>query len=83
MAKSLSPGSPGKGRLTSPLMVRLGGDSKNVLIRAAALRRLSLSDYVRAITVAQARKEILADDEQTLVLSPESIGLPTLMIFEA
>jgi uncharacterized protein (DUF1778 family) len=55
----------------SPLMVRLDADSKDVLTRAAELRGISVSDYVRQITVAQARKEVEAAAGQTIVLTPE------------
>jgi uncharacterized protein (DUF1778 family) len=55
----------------SPLMVRLDEDSKNVLAQAAALRGISVSDYVRAITVAQARREVAAARQQTITLSPD------------
>ena len=55
----------------SPLMVRLDDDSKNVLVQAAALRGISVCDYVRAITVAQARREVAAARQQTIALSPE------------
>ncbi len=34
-------------------MVRLDEDSKACLVQAAELRRVSLSDYVRTVTVAQ------------------------------
>jgi len=37
-------------------MVRLDVASKAVLARAAELRRISVSDYVRSITVAQAQR---------------------------
>jgi uncharacterized protein (DUF1778 family) len=52
-------------------MVRLDAESKEFLTRAAELRRVSVSDYVREVTVAQARKEVLAAREQTLCLTPE------------
>jgi uncharacterized protein (DUF1778 family) len=55
----------------SPLMVRLDDDSKSVLAQAAALRGISVSDYVRAITVAQARREVAAAGQQAIVLSPD------------
>ena len=38
---------------------------------AAELRRISVSDYVRTVTVAQARREVLAAGEQTLALTSE------------
>ena len=58
-------------RKTSPLMVRLDEESKAFLAQAAELRRVSLSDYVRTVTVAQARREVLASREQTLAMTPE------------
>ena len=58
-------------KTTSALMVRLDEESKACLARAAELRRISLSDYVRIVTLAQARREILASREQTIALSPE------------
>jgi uncharacterized protein (DUF1778 family) len=59
-----------KSRSASPLMVRLDEESKDVLFRAAGLRRISVSDYVRQVTVAQARKEIGAAAGQTIALTP-------------
>jgi uncharacterized protein (DUF1778 family) len=52
-------------------MVRLDEESKAFLAQAAQLRRISVSDYVRAVTVAQARREVLAAREQTISLTPE------------
>jgi uncharacterized protein (DUF1778 family) len=51
-------------------MVRLDDEGKAFLAQAAALRRISVSDYVRTVTVAQARKEVLAAREQTIALTP-------------
>jgi uncharacterized protein (DUF1778 family) len=51
-------------------MVRLDDDSKAYLTQAAKLRGISLSDYVRTVTVSQARREVLAAREQTLAMSP-------------
>lgn len=56
---------------TSPLMVRLDAVSKQALADAAELRRISVSDYVRMVTVAQARREIASARDQTILLSPE------------
>lgn len=55
----------------SPLMVRLDKDSKAYLETAAKLRRVSISDYVRLVTVAQARKEVESAEQQTICLSPQ------------
>ncbi len=55
----------------SPLMVRLDHDSKACLQEAAKLRQVSVSDYVRLVTVAQARREVLAARDQTIRMTPE------------
>jgi len=52
-------------------MVRLDDESKAFLAEAAQLRRISVSDYVRTVTVAHARKEVLAAREQTISLTAE------------
>ncbi|MFM8221834.1 MAG: DUF1778 domain-containing protein [Planctomycetaceae bacterium] len=62
---------PTVGEKTSSLMVRLDADSKQALADAAQLRRLSVSDYVRTVTVAQARREVASAREQTVHLSPD------------
>ena len=71
MARSRTPKQTKKARSPSSLMVRLDEESKVYLARAAELRRISLSDYVREVTVAQARKEVRAAREQVLALTPE------------
>ncbi len=53
------------------LVVRLDDESKTYLSQAAKLRRLSVSAYVRTVTVAQARREVQAARAQTLSLTPE------------
>lgn len=55
----------------SPLMVRLDEESKKCLSQAAELRRISVSDYVRTVTVPQARREVRASREQIITLTPE------------
>jgi uncharacterized protein (DUF1778 family) len=52
-------------------MVRLDDESKAYLLQAAELRGISLSDYVRTVTIAQARREVLAAREQTLALTAD------------
>ena len=64
MAKSKAP----KGRT---LMVRLDEESRAALIRAAELRQVSVSDYVRQVTVPQARREVTAAGRQTIAMAPE------------
>jgi uncharacterized protein (DUF1778 family) len=55
----------------SPLIISLDEESKRLLTKAAELRRIGVNDYVRTVTVAQARKEVLASREQTISLTPE------------
>ena len=55
---------------TSPLMVRLDAESKQTLVKAAELRKISLSDYVRTVTVPQAQREVASAQEQTIQLTP-------------
>ena len=71
MVKARSSRRPRKKSSASPLMVRLDDASKELLAQAAELRRISISDYVRTVTVAQARREVLASREQTICLTPE------------
>jgi uncharacterized protein (DUF1778 family) len=52
-------------------MVRLDEESKACLERAAELRGISVSDYVRDVTVGQARREVRAASESTVVLTPD------------
>jgi uncharacterized protein (DUF1778 family) len=63
--------SPARTPAARSLMVRLDADSKDCLSEAAKLRGISLSDYVRAVTVPQARREVLAARQQTIALTPE------------
>ena len=61
----------GSAKTASPLMVRLDDESKQSLAEAARLRQLSVSDYVRAVTVPQANREVRAAREQVVSLTPE------------
>jgi uncharacterized protein (DUF1778 family) len=58
-------------KTASPLMVRLDSESKRCLTEAAGLRRVSVSDYVRTVTVPQARREVLAAGEQVIAMTSE------------
>jgi uncharacterized protein (DUF1778 family) len=53
------------------LMVRLDEDSKQSLVEAAELRRISISDYVRTVTVPQARREVRGARERVIVLTAD------------
>jgi uncharacterized protein (DUF1778 family) len=59
------------GKKTSPLMVRLDEESKRSLSEAADLRRISVSDYVRTVTVPQARREVSAAQDSVIRLSAD------------
>ena len=65
------PGKPNPPRRPGPLVVDFDEESKRVLVQAARLRGLSVSDYVRQVAVAQARREVHAAGEQTIALTPE------------
>jgi uncharacterized protein (DUF1778 family) len=71
MSSSRRSRQPKKPRPSSALMVRLDKEGKAILTEAAQLRRISVSDYVRQVTVAQARREVQAAREQMIALSPE------------
>ena len=66
-----SPKSIAKPAVASPLVVRLDEESKALLSRAAGLRRVSVSDYVRTVALPQARRDVLAAGEQTVSLTPD------------
>jgi uncharacterized protein (DUF1778 family) len=72
MTKSRTRGSVGKATPPRSLVVRLDEESKRFLTQAAQLRRISVSDYVREVTVAQARREVRAAEEQIITLSSEA-----------
>lgn len=71
MAKRPAHGSTGKATPSRTLVVRLDEESKRFLTRAAELRHISVSDYVRQVMVAQAQREIQAAEANTIVLTPE------------
>lgn len=60
-------------------MVRLDPQSKAALAQAAALRKISMSDYVRSVTVAQAVREIEEAHSNNLTVAPAE----QLAFFEA
>jgi len=51
------------------VLVRLDSSSKEFLSKAAKLRRISVSDYVRQITVTQARREVEEAGRDTIALT--------------
>ena len=51
-------------------MVRRDEASRALLAEAAELRRISVSDYVRTVTLAQAEREVQASRERIIRLSP-------------
>ncbi len=49
----------------------LDDESKQYLTAAAELRHISVSDYVRTVTVAQARREVSAARDMVQALTPD------------
>ncbi|NQV23050.1 MAG: DUF1778 domain-containing protein [Rhodopirellula sp.] len=60
-----------KSGASASLTVRLDADSKAALTQAAELRKISLSDYVRTVTVPQAKREVAEASQNTIALSPD------------
>ncbi len=56
---------------TQTLNMRLDRDSKKAVVRAAALRGLKMSDYIRVVLVAQAKLEIEASKHQVPALTAD------------
>ena len=52
-------------------MVRLDEDSKSLVTKAAELRKVSISDYVRMVTVPQARREVQQAEQTAITLTAE------------
>ncbi len=52
-------------------MVRLDNDSKSFIAEAAKLRKISISDYVRTVTVSQAQREVQGAQQNMIALTPE------------
>ena len=52
-------------------MVRLDEASKSYLAKAAELRKVSISDYVRMVTVAQARREVSQAEQNTIAMTAD------------
>lgn len=73
MSKRLPSRSNGKSASSRSLVVRLDEESKAFLAQAAQLRGISVSAYVRQVTVEQARREVRSAEEQQIIrLSPEA-----------
>ncbi len=60
-----------KAATVAPLRILLDVESRRALTKAAELRRISLSDYVRTVAVPLARREVAAARSQTILLSPD------------
>jgi uncharacterized protein (DUF1778 family) len=53
------------------LVVRLDRKSKTLLKKAAELRGISVSDFVRIVTVEQARREVEGAKNNVIVMTPD------------
>lgn len=56
---------------TASLMVRVDRSSKAVIARAARIRGVSASDYIRSVVVAQARRDVEEARTRTIALTPD------------
>lgn len=56
---------------TSNLIVRMDEESKACVAKAAQLRQVSLSDYVRLVMVPQARREVREAEQKVISLTPQ------------
>ena len=56
---------------SNSLMVRLDDESKLSIARAAELRHVSISDYVRMVTVSQAQREVREAEQSTIALTTD------------
>lgn len=60
-----------KTRTARPLIVPLDEESKRCLADAAGLRGISVSDYVRTVTVSQARREVHAAEQRVIAMTAD------------
>src|SRR5437870_1806678 len=60
-----------KKKAGNTLVVRLDRNSKGLLAKAAALRRISISDFVRLVTGEQARREVEGAKNNVIVMTPD------------
>ncbi len=55
---------------TATLMVRLPPKAKDLIVRAAKLRGITTSDYVRSVIVAQAREQVEQAESHIVGMTP-------------
>ncbi len=55
---------------STTLMVRLDEAGKSSIAKAAKLRHISISDYVRSVVVTQAEREVREAEQQVIALAP-------------
>ncbi len=58
-------------RNANSLAIRLDEKSKGCLREAADLRQMTVSDYIRAVAVPQAKREIQAARKRVVALTPD------------
>lgn len=56
---------------TVSLSIRIDSAAKDFLTKAAALRGISVTDYVKMVTVVQARREVTADENDITIMTNE------------
>jgi len=70
MQKHQAAARAGKTTASVTLAVWMDEESKSFIAEAADLRRISVSDYVRMVTVTQARREVQFARNYTISLTP-------------
>lgn len=71
MTKAIASKPLKKKAATSTLIVRLDKKSKALLVKAAELRGISVSDFVRFVTVEQAGREVEGAKNNVIVMTPD------------
>ena len=71
MPKAVAARPSKKKKPASTLIVRLDKKSKELLKKAAELRGISVSDFVRIVTTEQARREVEGAKNNVIVMTPD------------
>jgi len=53
------------------IQARIQPENKEIIVKAAKLRDIPLSDYIRSVTLEQARKEVASQENLILQLTAE------------
>lgn len=53
------------------IQARINSENKSLIVQAAKLREIPVSDYMRLVLIDQARKEVTSNDQQVLQLTAD------------